>query len=830
MRGPRYLCKMTSPARWSTVGADRSRRTLRWLLLSAPLLSAPLVATACLPPARSAEVAAPGPVVREVPAIRPVVALPPAPADPEPDAAASDSAGTSRLMRLAWVWHLASLHHPAVAVRGAPLDSAFIRAVTLVRRADTPEALALAYERFVGALQDPLSRVETADDAEDRRPLTRVDVVNVEQTADSILVLQVPTASVYAEAADVGLRTALQAVPSRVVLDLRAAAGRTLLDSVDAFFARTQLVERLASVPFTESSVRVRRVGGAREVAGAWQFDDAWVLRDGRLILPQDTSTRHVVVLANAQTVLPRAVLGLVASGRATLVAEDGLRDDALVPSVVIPLREGLQLRLRTGELLHADGSSDLRADTVVSGPTPTDSNPARRVALEMLRTQRYVRASRLPVVRAPAQLPGYYDRDPYPFMGARVLAGARLWSSMRARHAHRDLYDDDADAVFERALPRLESARHAVEYAATVRALVGSFDDAQVRVTGATMDSARGVAALPFRVQWVEGRAIIRDLVRDSVTRALGLEVGQELTAVDGYPLPSWLIDHQRDVSAPNEWTRQRLLMAQLPFGPPGNSLVRIREATGRERQLAVPRTLAYPALLAQVERPQQAAAMVLPNGVAYLDVNRLTDQTVDDAIVRHRGARAWIVDLRGALADSSVVGARMLAALRTRPVAVTAVELHRYQSSPCLALTLREAAAQCPDERETRARVSRGDTSGHFSGRIVALVDERTSGAMERLALALEGAAEVTFMGSASSGSPAEAVQVPLPGNLVLEVPAHELRRIDQSTWQRVGITPVVDARLTLRAVRSGVDDVIERAQQWLVQQLDGPTRRRR
>jgi len=824
---------MTSPARWATVGADRSRRTLRLLPGGAALMGTllgTLITTACVPTARTGVTSSAGPVVREVPAVRPVVVLPPAPADPEPDAAASDSAGTARLMRLAWVWHLASLHHPAVAVRGAPLDSAFIRAVTLVRRADTKEALALAYERFLGALQDPLSRVEVAGGAEDRRPLTRVEVVNVEQTADSILVLQVPTASVYAEAAEVGLRNALRTVPSRVVLDLRASAGRTLVDSVEAFVARTQLVERLASVPFTESSVRVRRVGGARHVADAWQFDDAWVLRDGRLILPQDTSMRHVVVLANSETVLPRAVLGLVASGRATLVAEEGLRDDALVPSVVIPLRDDLQVRLRTGELLHADGSSDLRADTVVSRATPADSNPAHRIALEMLRTQRYVRASRLPVVRAPAQLPGYYDQDPYPFMGARVLAGARLWSSMRARHAHRDLYDDDADAVFERALPRFESARHAVEYAATVRAMVGAFDDAQVRVTGASMDSARGVAALPFRVQWVEGRAIIRDVVRDSVTRALGLESGQELTAVDGYPLLSWLIDHQRDVSAPNEWTRQRLLMAQLPYGPPGNSIVRIREVTGRERQLAVPRTLAYPALLAQVERPLQAAAMSLPSGVAYLDVNRLTDQTVDDAIARHRGARAWIVDLRGALPDSSVVGERVLAAMRTRPVAVTAVELHRYQSSPCLALTLREAASQCPDERETRARVSLGDTSGHFAGRVVALVDERTSGAMERLALALEGAAEVTFMGSASSGSPAEAVQVSLPGNLVLDVPAHELRRIDQSTWQRVGITPVVDARLSVRAIRSGVDDVIERAQQWLVQQLDGPARRRR
>jgi hypothetical protein len=45
-----------------------------------------------------------------------------------------------------------------------------------------------------------------------------------------------------------------------------------------------------------------------------------------------------------------------------------------------------------------------------------------------------------------------------------------------------------------------------------------------------------------------------------------------------------------------------------------------------------------------------------------------------------------------------------------------------------------------------------------------------------------------------------------------------------------QRVGITPSVEVRLTVRGVRSGFDDVIERAQQWLVQQIEPPTRRRR
>ncbi|MFN5581801.1 S41 family peptidase [Gemmatimonas sp.] len=759
------------------------------------------------------------------------VRMPPAPDDPEPPPAASDSAGTARLMRLAYVWHLASLHHPAVAVRGAPLDSAFIRAVTLVRRAGDPALLEVAYARFLAALNDPLTRVERADAAVSAPPPV-VMTVNAERTRDSILVLQLPSSSRYEESAAVGVRDALRTVPSRVILDLRTTAAGADPDSVDAFAARTQLVEQLASVPFTMTGVRVRRVGGARELPTGWTFDDAWLGRDGALVQPRSPVPRRIVVLANVHTVMPRGVMGLLATGRAVLVAEDGVSDEALVPSVRVPIGAGLVARIRTGDLMHADGSSGLVADTLVAGrggAMPSDSAPAIRVAIAMLRTGRLVRASRLARVRPRAVLPGYYDTDPYPYLGSRVLAGARTWSAMRARHAHRDLYDEDIDGVFERALPRLEAARSSSEYTTVMMSVVSAFDDAQVTLRGATVDGARGTAMLPFRVRWVDGRVVISDVIVDSVTRALGLTVGQEVVAADGYPVPAWMLEHRRSVSAPNEWSRQHQLMDLMVRGSAGTSLFRVRDVTGRERQFPVPRTAAYAALLPQVERARQPATLALPNGIAYLDVDRLTEQTVEAELQRHRGARAWILDLRGGIADTSRVATAVLRAVRTRAEAVVARELHRYQSAPCLAATLREATQQCPDEREGRSRVVRGDTAGGFAGRLVALVDERTSGAMERLAATLEASTELTFIGTATAGSPAEAVDIPLPGGLTLSVPAAELRRADGSQWQRIGMTPLIDARMTLRSYRSGSDEVIDRAQQWLVQQLDGSRRRR-
>lgn len=768
------------------------------------------------------------------PARAPLPALTPLPPQPEPEASASDDAGQSRLMTLAWVWHLASLHHPSAAARGVPLDSAFIRAVTLVRTASDAQSLGTAYTRFLAVLGDPLTRVESAVPTNDASTGMAAPVT-VERSRDSILVVVVPGASRYDDAAAVSVRDALASAPTRVVLDLRGRRGVVPnVDSVMAFLDRTQLVSSLASLPFTESVVRTRRVGGARFANGAWRVDDAWLVRDGALVVPRDTTTRRVMVLVDSTTVLPPALLGFVSTARATLVAAGGVRDDALVPTVQVDIGSGLTVRLRSGELVHADGTGGLFADTTVAAEAvstagSSDSTAAMRTALALLRAGRAPRAFRFPAVRAPAALPGYYDSDPWPFVGARVLAGARLWSAMRARHAHRDLYDDDIDARFREVLPKLEAARTAQEYARALEPLVSAFDDGAVRLTGASADSARGVASAPFRVRWVESRAIITDVVANADARAAGIERGVEIVSVDGYAIGNWMLEQRRRVSAPNDWARADALLRLLPYGTEGTLLLKVRDATGRERAVSVPRRGDVIAQLPMVERPTQQAVRGFDGGIAYIDVEKLAAPAVVETMSAQRSAKAIILDLRGVLADETGVAAPLIAALRSRPVAVIARELHRYRDMPCLAPTLRDAMQQCPDDREERARLSQGDTAGHFAGRVVALVDERTSGAMERLALALLETTDAVLVGSATAGSPAEGIALALPGGLSVQVPAHELRRADGSVWQRVGLSPLVEARSTVRGVRSGADEVLERAAQWITQQGSAPRRRR-
>lgn len=748
------------------------------------------------------------------------------PADPEPEPAASDSAGVARLLQLATVWHTVSLHHPWVATRGVPWDSALIIAAPRVRAATSDNALAVAYGRLLSLLRDPLSRVEPA------LPPMTVPVPVTAEYRDSVLVLRIaPTASF--DTNDSALVAGILASsPSRVLLDLRGSPSPDPLlqaTKLERFMVRTGLQNQLVQGIVASPVERTRRVGvwpaGARVGEPSPVFQDGWDQPESRIITGTAVSSPKIVMIADSSTVLPSVLVALQSHVRAYLIADGPLRDAVPVTRVRIPINAQWVVSVRTGELVQSDGSVDVQADTVISS-----GGNAEATAIALLRSNTPLPfAPRAALMhRTPAATPVFYDSARYPYMGARLLGGFRLWSAMRARHAHRDLYDDDLDAVFARVIPQLEAARSAAQYASAIAELAASLDDVEGVVRGASFDDVVGAAALPFRVRSAERRAFITDVLPNDVTTQLQLVPGTEILSVDGYPLPAWLSDHRRVMPASNDWTQMHSLMGQLVRGRAGEIMVKVKDLNNRDRTVMVPRSESFRTALPVLQRPRTPAVHMMGDGIAYVDVEQLSPRTIAEALTTMRAARGVVLDLRGALQFDDTL---LLAPLATRPHALVARVVQRSVTTPCFA-SIREATVECADVRETRSWRWPHDTiSGRGDRpRLVALIDERTQGAMERLAFTLDQVATVTFLGSASAGSLSWTTPLSLPGGLTVGIATQEVRRADGGQVQRVGLTPMVDAHPTARGLKAGEDEVLSRARLWMQQQLDPPTRRRR
>ena len=759
---------------------------------------------------------------------------------PEPEAVASDAAGVVRLQRLAIVWQTVALYHPYIASRGIAWDSALVRAIPAVRAARDDAQFGAAVEKLLVVLGDPLTRIEH-DSVPRVQPIQLA--VRADLTPDGVLVLKLPAhAQFHAQDSLVAVR-ALAREPQRVVLDLRneyTAVQRQASERLVAFVNAIGMARSLTSIPLLAPTERMRRIGPppvTRPNRPFGEGGDAWLERDALVVEAGARVAPRVVIVASRTSALPGTLMALVSAGRATLVVEataastTPIDDGSLVATDRIALADNVVARIRLGELVHADGTTGIAADTVVAvAASASDSAPALRAALHIVRTGRAPRAPRAMRSAVPmATLPIAMDNQNYPTMGVRLLAGFRLWSAMRARHAHRDLYDDDLDAVFLRVLPKLESARNEQQYAAAISDLASALDDAAAVLRGPSIQTLLGTSSAPFRLRYVQERALVTDIVRDSTTTALGLNVGAEITAADGFPLPAWLSEHRRIGAASNQWTRNREQMRVIPLGPEGPALFKVRDATGKERSINIPRRASYNALLPQRQRPDATPVAKLDGNVGYLDVERMEQYSVDSGIVALKDTRALLLDLRTDTIAPNVIN-RLLHRLVSQSRYMRTRQILRFSMAPCAEFPLRQVAAVCPDERVEQVEWANGDSVEHYRGRVVLLIDERTQGSAERLALALESATAVTYVGSPSAGAASPAITLELPGALTVGIPVVEVRRADGGQVQRVGITPNVDVRPTVQGIRNHRDEVLERAHQWIVQQLDPPARRKR
>jgi C-terminal processing protease CtpA/Prc len=99
-------------------------------------------------------------------------------------------------------------------------------------------------------------------------------------------------------------------------------------------------------------------------------------------------------------------------------------------------------------------------------------------------------------------------------------------------------------------------------------------------------------------------------------------------------------------------------------------------------------------------------------------------------------------------------------------------------------------------------------------YRGKVVLLADERTQSHAEFTMMALRMAPDVAIVGSTTSGADGDVSPIVLPGGIRTFFSGLGVFYPDHRPTQRVGIVPDVVVRPTVAGIRSGTDEVLEKA----------------
>ncbi|WP_241759624.1 S41 family peptidase [Pyxidicoccus parkwayensis] len=722
--------------------------------------------------------------------------------DRKPEPAMEHAAALGR------VWGTVKYVHPALAFREVDWDAALVEALPKAAAAKTPDALAEAVGSMLRRLDDPLTRVERDAPSAPARESTRAAPSPFSRWSGDVLVVDLDRT--YANLNElfplVGALAPELAKARRVVVDLRASGP----DEANWMGMALGFLERsLPSEKVTAPAERFRVYSGFPVQLGpsSGGYSASVETRLARTFAPAPgTPKRSIAFLVNGRTPLSPLLLALRGSPRTFLVSQGSLDEASAVQVRQVPLPGGYHAVIRASELAFPPGAPGLRADvTVPVDADEQDSGPAFQAALRLLRAGTAKGSVRASVQNAALPIGGpddAYESMPYPAEPYRMLAVIRFWNVMRFFHPDPKALGD-WDLVLPTFLSRAREAADASAYTRVLYALAARVNDGHIFVAegGVPLRSlARGGAPLVLRA--VEGHFLVTELPVPEAARAAGIAIGDAVISVDGEPVAARAERLGALLGASHAAARMERVASLLLAGAEGSPVVMmLQSADGRMKEAKLLRS---PEFLPFLRPPPQSPApwKKLDDGVGYADLRLLRAESVDAMLDAMKDTRALVLDLRGypqgsawALAPRLNTLGATTSALISRPL-LSAGEVREVRHPEPLPTTDKPL----------------------YRGRLVVLVDERTMSQGEYTAMMIQAASGAKLVGSPTAGAVGDTTNVCLPGAVCVLFTGQRFETPDGRTVQGTGLRPDVEVRPTVRGLRSGRDEVLERALSFL------------
>ena len=729
-----------------------------------------------------------------------------------------DSVRIERLAGLGRLWGAIKYFHPYLADRDIDWDAALVQTIPKVESAESTEDYRRAIDFLLSFLKDPGTRTSEKSSASAKKPGAVAPAGPPQpyvkwidgQTALIIANDYAHFAGSFQKAADFTKVFEEAAKARTIILDARDTDENADEDSTFWYIsAFRQTFPAVLDCDVITASLRSRMFSGYPTQSGGYNdYYSAFITREGRTIhgrAPKGQTHRMVFIVNAAASGFFDILSGLQTAGLATVVWEGGAdRVGGLEEGFPYDLPEGIQVTIGTSEFVNPDGSIGFHPDIVVpeSADFSGENNQAINAAIRAARESHPSTAAHPSGTTALLgnRLENAYAEMKYPSREYRLLALFRFWNVMFYFHAYRALYDRPWEETLSEFIPQFEADRNELEYVLTTAKLVAQIDDTHGFMNSPALQDYIGRSRPPIEVKWIEGKTVVMHILDAAVRASSGLAVGDVILAVDGEDIEArrHRLGELFAASTPRAlgWRIDRAVL----LGPKDKPAeLRIRDAAGRVREVSVTR-----ASTAQPPADESPVFRVLPEGFGYIDLRRLEPSQVDAALEALKNTPALIFDMRG------------------YPRGVFPLLGARFAVKKTAAALFETPTPESPDPTEISRvkffQYAEPDSSWKYRGKVVVLINEDAISQAEHTCLFLEATAHAKFIGSPTNGANGDVTSTVLPGGITVNFSGHDVRHADGRQLQRVGIQPDIRVEPTLKGIREGRDEVLERAVAYL------------
>lgn len=393
------------------------------------------------------------------------------------------------------------------------------------------------------------------------------------------------------------------------------------------------------------------------------------------------------------------------------------------------------------------------------------------------------------------------YANMAYPDAGYRILALFRYWNMINYFFPYKDVIGEDWNQVLPEMLPVFIAAKDQTQYTKATLKLFAKINDTHAYAMGSAdvVNNIRGKNTAPFRAKFVGDQLIVYDYfnAEDSIKKSY--KIGDEILMINGEKVTDLIKKYDPFVAASNYDTKLR----NLPLG----FLLRSDDETmqltiKREEQLIKQtcRLIDYKSTY-NIKNPAVQSHKIISGNIGYVYPGSYKNASLPEITKLFENTKGIVVDMRCYPSDF---------------MPFTFGNYIKKDKTPFVKFSMGSVAA--PGTFRMGNEISNGGNNNAYKGKIIVIVNSESQSNAEYTTMAFQSSPNVKVIGSQTAGADGNVSTIVLPGGISSWISGIGVFYPDGTPTQRVGVKIDYPIKPTVKGIRDGKDELLEKAMELL------------
>ncbi|MCM1988260.1 S41 family peptidase [Oceanirhabdus seepicola] len=387
-----------------------------------------------------------------------------------------------------------------------------------------------------------------------------------------------------------------------------------------------------------------------------------------------------------------------------------------------------------------------------------------------------------------------YPDLD-YTDSGYLLLSLFRYWNMIEYFFPYKYMMDENWDEILEEYIPKIIKCKDEETYMLTLTEIIGKLQDGHagpIETSTWGLPDFFGSNAIPLTLDFVQDKVIITE-IKENFLKDSKLKVGDIITQIDDKDI-SIIIEERTKYLKPSSLIHPNFILSKY-LSITNKESVEI--TVEREGTTIVEKVNCI--TLAQFSvKSKKDSHKIIGDNIGYIYSGALESGEIHDIMKEFMNTKGLVIDLRCYPSDFIVFSlGNYLISKPTEFVKITSGSLKR------------------PGEFSfTETLTVGGMGKEHYKGKVIIIINEKAISQPEYTTMALRVAPNATVIGDNTAGADGNVSHIILPGKVFTTISGIGIYYPDGEETQRIGIVPDIKIKPTIKGIREGRDELLEKA----------------